>query len=507
MTAGWAIYAPMRMETRALRAGLPDGDGHVHRTGVGARRARQAFRAGTVPPVMAVAGMCGGLDPELRPGDVVVADEVRTDALTEGAIPATLHLPAAPLLAAALRRRGLTVHVGPMVSTDRLASGAQRERLAATGALAADLESAWVLSARPGAVPACVRVVADPAPGHVLRPITLAHIRRALRSLPPVAAGLAEWSAAATVRQVLLASPRSFCAGVERAITVVEQALDRYGAPVYVRKQIVHNAHVVAALRDRGAVFVDDLDEVPNGAVTVFSAHGVAPAVRAEAADRQLSVIDGTCPLVTKVHSEARRFAGRGDTVLLVGHPGHEETEGTQGEAPDRVRLVPDAAAAERVTVEDPERVSYLLQTTLAVDEAEEVVAVLRRRFPALAGPGSDDICYATTNRQRAVRAIAAESDVVLVLGSGNSSNSRRLVEVAERAGTPAYLVEDADAIDPRWLAGATAVGVTAGASAPPRLVDQTVAVLRGLGAGEVDERVRATEDVHFTLPKEVRPA
>ncbi|MEV0804866.1 4-hydroxy-3-methylbut-2-enyl diphosphate reductase [Micromonospora sp. NPDC050200] len=317
---------------------------------------------------------------------------------------------------------------------------------------------------------------------------------------------MAEWAAAAdSVHRVLLASPRSFCAGVERAIEVVEQALRRHGPPVYVRKQIVHNTQVVADLRARGAVFVDELDEVPDGAVTVFSAHGVSPAVRRAAADRRLPVIDATCPLVTKVHAEARRFAGRGDTVLLIGHAGHEETEGTLGEARERIRLVPDPATAETVQVDDPSRVSYLVQTTLAVDEAAGILDALRRRFPALAGPGSDDICYATTNRQRAVTAVAARADVVLVVGSANSSNSLRLVEVAERAGARAHLVDNVGCVDLRWLAGATTVGVTAGASAPPALVDEVVAALTALGAREVSEHVAAVEDVSFTLPKEAR--
>nr|WP_241563702.1 4-hydroxy-3-methylbut-2-enyl diphosphate reductase [Micromonospora costi] len=304
---------------------------------------------------------------------------------------------------------------------------------------------------------------------------------------------------------MLLAAPRSFCAGVERAIAVVEQALERHGPPVYVRKEIVHNARVVADLRARGAVFVNELDEVPDGALTVFSAHGVSPAVRQEATDRRLPVIDATCPLVTKVHAEARRFAGRGDTVLLIGHPGHEETDGTLGEAPDRIRLVPDPAAAETVQVDDPERVSYLVQTTLAMDEAAGILDTLRRRFPALAGPGSDDICYATTNRQRAITAVAARADVVLVIGSTNSSNSRRLVEVAERAGARAHLIDGVGDIDLRWLVGAATVGITAGASAPPGLVDEVVAALGALGAREVSEHTAAVEDVVFTLPKEVR--
>jgi 4-hydroxy-3-methylbut-2-en-1-yl diphosphate reductase len=306
-------------------------------------------------------------------------------------------------------------------------------------------------------------------------------------------------------RTVLLASPRSFCAGVERAIAVVEQLLDQRGGPVYVRKQIVHNIHVVADLQARGAVFVDELDAVPQGGPVVFSAHGVSPAVRADAADRGLEVIDATCPLVTKVHAEARRFAARGDTVVLVGHAGHEEVEGTLGEAPDQVVLVQTVDEARQLEVADPARVSYLTQTTLAADEASEIVEALRARFPALRGPASDDICYATTNRQDALKAIAAESDLVLVVGSTNSSNSVRLVELAHRRGTPSYLIDDPRDIHPEWLDGVRVVGLTAGASAPPRLVDAVIAALAQLGPVTVVERAITRETVHFTLPAAVR--
>jgi 4-hydroxy-3-methylbut-2-en-1-yl diphosphate reductase len=304
-------------------------------------------------------------------------------------------------------------------------------------------------------------------------------------------------------RTVLLAAPRSFCAGVERAIEIVEQALAQRGRPVYVRKQIVHNAHVVADLSERGAVFVDELSAVPRGATVVFSAHGVSPAVRAEADRRGLRVIDATCPLVTKVHAEARRFAGRGDTVLLIGHAGHEEVEGTLGEAPESTVLVQDVAEAHTVEVPDADRVSYLTQTTLAVDETEEILAVLRDRFPALRGPGSEDICYATTNRQRALTAVAEDADLVLVVGSANSSNSVRLVELARRAGTRAERIEDAADIRDEWLDGVRVVGLTAGASAPPNLVDE---VLARLGPDTVVERETAVETVTFTLPAAVRP-
>ncbi|MCG8928195.1 4-hydroxy-3-methylbut-2-enyl diphosphate reductase [Lentzea sp. CC55] len=306
-------------------------------------------------------------------------------------------------------------------------------------------------------------------------------------------------------RSVLLASPRSFCAGVERAIEIVDRLLDQRGGPVYVRKQIVHNIHVVRSLEARGAVFVDELSEVPFGATAVFSAHGVAPAVRAEARLRDLEVLDATCPLVAKVHSEARRFAERGDTIVLIGHAGHEEVEGTLGEAPDRMVLVETVADVEALEIAGP--VSYLTQTTLAVDETAEVVEALRRKFPQLRGPGSDDICYATTNRQIAIREVAARSDLVLVVGSKNSSNSVRMVELASRGGTPAHLIDDASEIDPAWLTGVTSVGLSAGASAPPGLVDEVVRALEALGTVTVSTHTTATETIAFTLPLAVRRA
>lgn len=311
-------------------------------------------------------------------------------------------------------------------------------------------------------------------------------------------------SARARPRTVLLAAPRSFCAGVERAIEVVERVLAHHPGPVYVRRQIVHNAHVVADLAARGAVFVDELDQVPDGATVVFSAHGVALAVRAEAARRGLAVVDATCPLVTKVHAEARRFAGRGDTVVLIGHAGHEEVEGTMGEAPDQTVLVWSADEVAQLRVPDPERVSYLTQTTLAIDETAEVVDALRDRFPAVRGPASDDICYATTNRQEALAAIADESDLVLVVGSTNSSNSQRLVELARRHRVAAYLIDGPADLRPEWLAGAEVVGVTAGASAPPGVVDAVVAALAALGPVTVIEREVARETIHFALPPAV---
>jgi 4-hydroxy-3-methylbut-2-en-1-yl diphosphate reductase len=306
-------------------------------------------------------------------------------------------------------------------------------------------------------------------------------------------------------RRILLAGPRSFCAGVERAIEIVERALSSNTSPIYVRKQIVHNSYVVNDLAARGAIFVDELDEVPDGATVVFSAHGVSPAVRADAASRGLDVIDGTCPLVTKVHSKARRFAARGDTVVFVGHRGHEEVEGTLGEAPESIVLVENLDDVRDLALPDPERVSYLTQTTLALDETAEFVDALRDRFPALREPSSEDICYATTNRQNALNAIIAEADLVLVVGSTNSSNSVRLVELSRRQGTPAQLIDRASDIRPEWLEGVRTVGLTAGASAPPALVDEVVAALSALGRTTVEERQVTRETTHFELPLAVR--
>ena len=300
-------------------------------------------------------------------------------------------------------------------------------------------------------------------------------------------------------KRILLASPRGYCAGVERAIDTVERALHVYGPPVYVRKQIVHNIHVVRDLESRGAVFVDDEREVPEGAVVVLSAHGVAPEVRRNARGRGLQVIDATCPLVTKVHLEAKRFAREGTTILLIGHHGHEEVIGTSGQAPERILLVQSAREAETVEVPDPSRVSYLTQTTLSVDETNEVIEALRRRFPAIQAPPREDICYATQNRQDAVKSLVLRADLVLVIGSDNSSNSRRLVEVARSLGTPAHLIDDETEIDPAWLDGVDTVGVTSGASAPEWLVERVIEFLRARGATEVEEHVR------FSLPFTVR--
>jgi 4-hydroxy-3-methylbut-2-en-1-yl diphosphate reductase len=290
-------------------------------------------------------------------------------------------------------------------------------------------------------------------------------------------------------RNLLIGSPTSFCTGVERAINTVRELLDRYGPPVYVRKQIVHNLHVLAELRDQGAVFVDELDEVPRGAITVFSAHGVSPAVRQAASARDLRVVDATCPLVARVHAKARRFAAAGHTVLLIGHAGHEETEGTVGEAPDRTLIIENEQDAQSVQVPDPDHVSYLTQTTLTPEDTAGIVAILRARFPALTDSGhDDDICFATRNRQDATRAVAQRADLVLVVGSANSSNSQRLVEVARDADIPAWLIDDASQVNPRWLDGARSVGLLAGASTPRHLLDGVVTALRDCGGADVTE-------------------
>jgi 4-hydroxy-3-methylbut-2-enyl diphosphate reductase len=311
---------------------------------------------------------------------------------------------------------------------------------------------------------------------------------------------------AVTTRRVLLAKPRGYCAGVDRAVQTVEMALERYGAPVYVRKQIVHNKHVVAGLEQRGAVFVDEAADVPEGAVVVFSAHGVAPQVREDARVRNLHTIDATCPLVTKVHNEARRFAAQGYDILLIGHEGHEEVVGTTGEAPSHVHLVDGPEDTRQIEVKNPARVAWLSQTTLSVDETNETVSALRERFPQLADPPSDDICYATQNRQAAVKRIANESDVVIVVGSQNSSNSVRLVEVALDAGArAAYLVDDAGSIDPGWLANASTVGVTSGASVPEELVSGVLSQLARSGFDSVEEVEAVEERLVFALPHELR--
>jgi 4-hydroxy-3-methylbut-2-en-1-yl diphosphate reductase len=496
------VCAPLAFEAWALRRGLAgSGSGiRVVRTGYGPKRAATAAVriAASSPDMLAVAGVGGGLTDDLQVGDIVVASQV-TDGTT------TVECGSAALLAGELRRAGLRVQTGPIATVDRLLRSGQHAKHAETGAIAVDMESAPLLAGSAGIPTVVIRAISDTPGRQVLSPSIVTGGIAALRSLRQAAPALARWAAAVGPRQVMLASPRSFCAGVERAIEIVELALEQYGAPVYVRKQIVHNATVVADLEQAGAIFVDELSEVPDGANVVFSAHGVSPEVRTEAMRRGLATVDATCPLVAKVHAEARRFASDGYLVALIGHAGHEEVEGTLGEAPASMALVETVADVGKMQPADPGKVAYLMQTTLAADEAAGIVSAITDRFPSATGPGSDDICYATTNRQRAVRAIAAESDLVLVAGSANSSNSQRLVETAERAGTKAYLVDRAEDIQLDWLVGTKAIGIAAGASAPPAIVGQIVAALSGLGEVRTKDVVVATESVQFGLPKELR--
>ncbi|MGA3201763.1 MAG: 4-hydroxy-3-methylbut-2-enyl diphosphate reductase [Bryobacteraceae bacterium] len=305
-------------------------------------------------------------------------------------------------------------------------------------------------------------------------------------------------------KKIILLRPRGFCAGVVRAIDVVKIALDLYGAPIYVRKEIVHNKHVVDELREAGAIFVEELEEVPSGARVIFSAHGVSPAVRIEAKERSLKVIDATCPLVTKVHLEAVKFAKRGYSIVLIGHKDHDEVIGTLGEAPQSTILVSTVEDVDRLNISDPEHVSFITQTTLSLDETRDIVERLRERFPKIQGPAAQDICYATENRQLAVKAVVPLCQLLLVVGSQNSSNSRRLVEVCEKMGVPAYLIDDLKEVKPAWLSGIQTVAVTAGASAPENLVEELIGSLQGSGFNELEEMEIKEEDVRFNLPSEL---
>ena len=497
---GIVVLAPLSLEARAVRSGAPWA--HVHQIGMGPRRAARSahLASGSEGRAVLIAGFCGALDPDLEPGDVVLASELRGPT-------GTTPCDDPAVLAGVLRRGGLRVRVAPIASSQRLVLGERRRMLHRTGAAAVDMESAWLAPAARARPLVTLRVVVDTHRHELYRPLrTVAGAAIAYRTLRRACTLVEEWARALGPREVVLAAPRASCAGVERAVEIVERALESRGAPIYVRKQIVHNAHVVTSLEERGAVFVDEVDAVPRGATVVFSAHGVSPEVRARAHERDLDVIDATCPLVAKVHAEARRFAAQGFDIVLVGHEHHEEVEGTFGEAPEHVKVVQRPDEVEKLELPDPERVAYLTQTTLAVDDTASVVDALRARFPGVVGPPSSDICYATQNRQDAVRALAADCDVILVVGSGNSSNSRRLVEVAERGGCSALLVEGADDIPPEALVGARRVGLTAGASAPEALVEGVITALAGLGGATVSERSVAIEDVHFKLPPGVRP-
>ncbi len=492
---------PLRVEARAARRGTSRA--RVERTGMGPRRAtRAATRLGGEADWVrgvAILGVGGAVDPGIAVGDLVVADEVR------GPGGSVVQLRGAGIVARELRRAGLETHVGAVGSFERVVRNGERARHHADGLLAVDTESAWltnVTTCRPLAV---VRAIVDTPTRPLLSPRSVSGGVRALRSVRAAAGALERWAAACGPRTVLLAGPRSFCAGVERAIDVVDRALDRFGGPIFVRRQIVHNTHVVRGLEERGALFVEELDDVPEGAIVVLAAHGVAPEVHAQAADRGLQVIDATCPLVAKVHTEARRFAAQGYEIVLIGHDDHEEVEATRGEAPGQVHVITEPDQVGQLEIRDPQRVAYLTQTTLAVETTQAVIDALRLRFPTIVGPKGDDICYATQNRQDAVRTVAREADVVLVVGSPNSSNANRLAEVAEREGCRAYLLEDHSELDLGWLRSADVVGVTAGASAPEVLVHELVEVLGGLGPVRVEDRMVTTEKVQFALPAEVR--
>ncbi|MGD0592879.1 MAG: 4-hydroxy-3-methylbut-2-enyl diphosphate reductase [Acidimicrobiales bacterium] len=461
--------------------------GHLADAGLGAQLDEGA-------PV-ALVGVAAPLGGELRPGHLIVANELRG---TNGG--GRRFLPMAALVAAELRRSGLGVHVGPLVSFAGSLAAAERASLASGGAVALDTASMSLMDGFERNPLAVVHSIVESTngPSESAAPVPA--------SLLGVRGPLERWARACGEHSVVLAAPRSFCAGVERAIETVKRALERYGAPVYVRRQIVHNLHVVRDLETRGAIFVEELDEVPPDSTVVFAAHGVSPAVRSQAAERNdLKVIDATCPLVTKVHTEARRYASQGHHLVLIGHDGHEEVEGTLGEAPDRFHLVERPEDVGRLDLGSEGAVAYLTQTTLATDETAEIVAALRERFPHITAPPADDICYATQNRQDAVRSIAHRCDFMLVVGSANSSNTARLVEVARREGCQAELVEDASQLQLGWLDGVATIGLTAGASAPDALVQELLETLRLLGPVSLSEETTAEETVRFGLPAQVR--
>jgi 4-hydroxy-3-methylbut-2-enyl diphosphate reductase len=494
--ADLAVLTAVRSEAEAIGGGVMLTGVGMEQAGTTGVRIRESLASGT--PV-ALAGIARRLDPGLAPGALVVATELRT---TDGTPPR--RLPAAELVAGDLARLGLHVRTGPLVSSSWPLSSEEAKVLAADGAIAWDMESAWLARQLPDHPIAVVRAIVETggtgAMGSPNAPL------RGLGSLLGVRTSLERWARASGAHDVLLASPRSFCAGVERAIDIVERALERFGAPVYVRRQIVHNAHVVADLEAKGAIFVAELSEAPDGATVVLAAHGVSPAVRSAAADRpDLTVIDATCPLVAKVHHEARRYLAQDYQIVLIGHAEHEEVVGTLGEAPGRIRLVQRSDDVADLPFSETDDVAYLTQTTLSIDETAEIIGAMRRRFPRLVGPATNDICYATQNRQDAVRELARRCELILVVGSTNSSNTLRLVEVGRREGCRAELIEDASEIRLSWLDDVTTIGVTAGASAPEALVGEVVATLRTLGPATVTEHRTVEETVQFSLPRQVR--
>jgi 4-hydroxy-3-methylbut-2-enyl diphosphate reductase len=440
-------------------------------------------------------GVAGGLAPVLTPGDVIIASELRS---TESST--SRNLPGSSLLSAEFRRARFSVYHGPLVTSPRYVSAGGRAELAASGALAVDMESSWVMDYLPNNPLAVVRAISDTSERGPVRGGL-----RALGRLSHTRAPLERWAKACGEHEIILASPRSFCAGVERAIETVERALEQFGAPVYVRRQIVHNLHVVRRLEALGAIFVEELHEVPDDAVVVLAAHGVSPEIKRQGAEREsLTVIDATCPLVAKVHTEARRYAAQDYNMVLIGHADHEEVEGTLGEAPEHIQLVESVADVASLDL-DGRPVAYLTQTTLATDETAEIIEALRLRYPDVTGPSTNDICYATQNRQDAVRSIAHRCDLLLVVGSANSSNTARLVEVAQREGCRAELIEDVSQLELSWLSGARSIGITAGASVPEMLVDGVVRSLASLGPVHLSEERIVQETVHFALPTKVR--
>jgi 4-hydroxy-3-methylbut-2-enyl diphosphate reductase len=500
--SGLAVLSPMRVEAAAIRRGLPAG-ARVTVAGMGRRASAELTDADRA---VAIAGVAGALSHDVQPGDVVVASEVR------GPDGTRYLCPSAPLLAGDHRRRGLRVHVGPVVTSDRLVTGRAREALAGEGtqdALCVDMESSRLAAAAGDRPLAVIRTIVDTSDHPLVRAGTIRRGWDALRALRRCGPAVSQWAAAVAARDVLLAAPASFCAGVERAIAAVLDAIEEHGAPVYVRRQIVHNAHVVRDLEQRGAIFVEELDEVPVGSLTVFSAHGVAPAIWAQAKSRSLTVVDATCPLVAKVHAEVRRFNDTDDLLVYVGHEGHDETDGTLGEAPSRIHVIDSAAAVADLPDAPGRAVRYVTQTTLSVQDTERIVSALRQRYPDVQGPPRRDICFATTNRQEALAEVAAEADLVLVVGSSNSSNSLRLVELAEAAGVTAHLVDDASDVQLDWLIGRRSVGLSAGASAPPKLLDQLAAAISSLSPGDSDRRITtrrvSTENVTFAPPRKVQ--
>lgn len=496
------ILAPLEIEARALRVSTSDrGDTtQVVKIGMGSKKAAQAAKhlADRAGGAVAIAGLCGGLLPGVDRGDIIVASEVR------GPNGAVIVLPSAPAVAQALRLAGLNVRVGPILSVKHAVFGSRRGRLGRSGAMGIDMESYWLLQGLtdvdqhgkdPVAASAsfCViRAVSDTIGAGLFGGMVPTGWLKACRSLRRCGAALEVWASAVGSRQVLLARPRSFCGGVKGAIRLTEEALAINGAPVYVLHEIVHNRHVVDHFKERGVVFVPDIAEVPAGELLVFSAHGVGQAERERAARRGLRVVDATCPLVAKVHAKAKSFAERGLHVVLIGKKGHDEVMGVMGEAPDSIQLVENLEDIEQLDLDGGRNIAVLTQTTLIPHQVEDLIAALEQRFPGRIVPPGLDVCYASQERQHAVRRVAPHCDLMLVLGSPNSSNSKRLVEEAAQVGTSARLVDDESEVDLAWLSGVQTLGLTAGASAPESLLERMIDFVGSLGECDVREDERS---------------